>query len=138
MSYLPEQGADQPLQYPTNTIFGIIDRSEDVEAARRDLLALGYTDDVVELYHGAEQAQRADEGHRGRGLRAWIAHVRAVGGEEREYVERHKEALLAGHYLVGVQVADDTAKQTVRTLLKRHHAHFINFYGPWSIEELEP
>jgi hypothetical protein len=138
MSNFPEQAADQPLHYPTNAIFGIIDHPEDVHAARIALLAAGFGDDAVELYHGAEQALRADEAPHGRGLRAWMAHIRAIGGEEREFVERHKDALLAGHTLIGVMVRDDTAKHKARTILKQHHAHFINFYGSWSIEELEP
>ena len=129
--------SNQPLRYPTNTLFCIIDEAADVEAARDSLVAAGIDPNVITIYQGEDQASRA--GIKGTGVRERLAHLfQVVAGAERSYVERHKAALLAGSSLLGVLIPDHDLKHTVTLELKRHSAYFINFFGAWGIEELAP
>ncbi|HEV2764882.1 MAG TPA: hypothetical protein VGV38_18010 [Pyrinomonadaceae bacterium] len=44
----------------------------------------------------------------------------------------------AGHYGIGVRSKGGEARERVREILKSYGGHFINFYGPWAAEALEP
>lgn len=44
----------------------------------------------------------------------------------------------AGHYSIGVGAKDGEARERVCEILKSHNGHFINFYGQWAAEALEP
>ena len=130
-----DKTSHEPLHYPTNKIFAIINRPQDAEAAIEALTSAGIERAAIEVYSGLEQAHRADAPD---GFFAKIRHAITTGGEESVYIERHKEALLAGHTLIGVPVQDDAAKHAIRDVLAANHGHFINYYGQWTIEELLP
>ena len=43
-----------------------------------------------------------------------------------------------GHPVVGVSIADATARRDAIAILRRHGAHFINRFGAWATEEIAP
>ena len=50
---------------------------------------------------------------------------------------RHYEAELAqGHLVVDVTVHGRQERETVVQVLRSYGAHFINAYGPWTIESV--
>lgn len=50
---------------------------------------------------------------------------------------RHYEAeLVRGHLVVDVTVRGRQKRDTVVQILRRYGAHFINAYGPWTIESV--
>ncbi|MDQ3802550.1 MAG: hypothetical protein M3416_01670 [Acidobacteriota bacterium] len=126
--------------YPTNKVVGIVDDPGDAKAALRDLRAAGFTVDEIEVLTGEEGAHRIDmtgEGHGplARGVRAL---QKLLGDYEPAHVRRHEQEFLAGHYGIGVTAKDQEAREKVREILKSHNGHFINFYGVWAMEVLEP
>lgn len=53
-------------------------------------------------------------------------------------IKRVEQELLAGHFFVTVDAIKPEAREQVREILKSHDGHFINFYGQWAVEVLEP
>jgi hypothetical protein len=64
--------------------------------------------------------------------------LKALGGYEIPHAERHEQELLAGHFGIGVTAKQEEDQKKVRDILKSHNGHFINFYGMWTMEKLEP
>jgi hypothetical protein len=50
----------------------------------------------------------------------------------------HEQELMAGHFGVGVTANEEEDWNKVRDILKSHHRHLINFYGPWIMENMDP
>ena len=126
--------------YPINKVVGIIDDPGDVEAALRELRAAGFTADEIEVLTGEAGAHRLDvrgEAH-GPLARSVRALQKLLGDYEGAHVRRHEREFLAGHYGVGVTAAKPERREKVLEILKSHRGHFINFYGPLSMEVLEP
>jgi hypothetical protein len=128
------------ISYPTNKVVGIIDDPDDAKAALRDLRAAGFTADEIEVLTGEEGAHRIDVTGEGHGLLARIVRSvqKLVGNYESVHVRRHEQELLAGHYGIGVTAKEQEAREKVCEILKSHKGHFINFYGKWAVEVLEP
>ena len=126
--------------YPTNKVVGIIDDPGDAKAALRDLRAAGFTADELEVLTGEEGAHRIDvtgeeHGPLARFVRSF---QKLLGDYEPAHVRRHEREFLAGHYGIGVTAKDGEAREKARQILKSHNGHFINFYGQWVMEVLEP
>ena len=56
----------------------------------------------------------------------------------RAFVKLHEQELLAGHFGIGVTAKEGRDREEVRRILKSHNGHFINYYGNWAMEKLEP
>ena len=126
---------------PTNKVVGIVDDAGDANAALRDLGAAGFTPNEIEVLTGEEGAQRidvTDEGHE------VIVHVVRSTQKPPAYydapviVSRVEQEILAGHYVIGVAAKESEARERALDILKSHGGHFINFYGRWAAEALEP
>ena len=126
---------------PTNKVVGIIDDAGDAKAALRDLRAAGFAPNEIEVLTGEEAAQRIDvtcESHE-----VLVHVVRSTQKPPAYYdapviVWRVEQELLAGHYGIGVIAVRPKAREKVREILKSHGGHFVNFYGRWAAEALEP
>ena len=126
---------------PTNKVVGIIADPSDAKAALRDLRAAGFTADEIEVLMSEEAAQRIDV--TGEGHEASVHIVRSTQKPPAYYdapviVRRVEQELLAGHYLIGVAAKEPEARESALDILKSHGGHFINFYGRWAAEALEP
>jgi hypothetical protein len=126
---------------PTNKVVGIIDDPSDAKAALRDLRAAGFTAEEVELLTDEEGAQRIDLTGEGRKV---LVHIIRSTQQPQDYydapriVRQIEQELKAGHYGIGVGAKETEAREKVREILKSHNGHFINFYGQWAAEALEP
>jgi hypothetical protein len=137
-----DRGANSDFTFdPTNKVVGIIDGAGDAKAALRDLKAAGFTAEEVELLTDEEGARRidvSDEEHE------VLVHIFRPTQKPPTYydapviVRRVEQELLAGHYFIGVTARDGEARERARGILKSHGGHFINFYGRWAAEALEP
>jgi hypothetical protein len=126
------------ILYPTNKVIGIIDDANDCKAALRDLKAAGFAANDVRVLTGEEGAHRLDPTGEEHGpIARFVRWVEKAGDFEAEYVSRHEQEVLAGHFAVGVKAREPEAREKVREILKAHNGHFINFYGQWAIEMLE-
>lgn len=74
-----------------------------------------------------------------RAIRARVRLTQKVLGDyEIEHATRHENAIKAGHFGIGVSAPRRAQREGVRKILKAHRGHFINFYGRWAMERLEP
>jgi hypothetical protein len=128
------------IAYPTNKVVGFIDDLGDAQAALSDLRASGFAADEIEVLVGEEGAQRIDVNGGEHGVLAHMVRsiLKALGGYEIPHAERHEQELLAGHFGIGVTAKQEEDRKKVRGILKSHNGHFINFYGAWTMEKLEP
>lgn len=122
---------------PTDKVIGIIDDASDAKAALLDLRAVGFTAEALELLTDEGGAQRID-------LTGVSIHIIGSTQKPQGYydapglVSQIEQELKAGHYGIGVGANDSEARERVRAILKSHGGHFINYYGKWMAEALEP
>ena len=126
---------------PTNKVVGSINVAGDAKDAMRDLTAAGFAVSNVELLTDEEGAARigmSGEGHE------VVVHVYDATQQVPAFydapviVRRIEQELRASHYLIGVVAKDGEAREKAREILKSHGGHFINFYGRFAAESLEP
>ncbi len=126
---------------PTDKVVGIIADPDDAKAALDDLRAAGFTSGEIEVLMDEEGAQRIDV--TGVGHEASVHIVRSTQKLPTYYdapviVSRVEQELVAGHYCIGVVAKEPEAKERALDILKSHGGYFINFYGRWAAEALEP
>lgn len=137
-----DQTSDSKFVFnPTNKVIGIIDDASDAKAALLALRAVGFTAEALELLTGEEGAQRIDLSDEEREV---SVHIIGLTQKPQAYydapglVTQIEQELKAGHYGIGVGTTDSEARERVRKILKSHGGHYINFYGTWAAEALEP
>ena len=137
-----KNAADSKFTFdPTNKVVGSIDAADGVQAALRDLKSAGFTTKEIELLADAEAASRIGVNDEAYEVRVHIFDSRQkvpAFYDAPGIVRRVEEELQAGHYLVGVMARDEEARERVHRILKSHGGHFINFYGRFAAEALEP
>ena len=141
MNETPHRSANSEFTFdPTNKVVGSIDAAGDARDAMRDLTAAGFAASEVELLtdeEGAARISMSDEA---------MVHVHIFDSTQKVpafydapvIVRRVEEELRASHYLIGVVAKDEEARERAREILKSHGGHFINFYGRFAAEGLEP
>lgn len=128
---------------PTNKVVGSIDAADDAKDAMRDLSASGFAVSDVELLtdeDGVGRIGMSNEKHEG------VVHVHVYDSTQRVpafydspvIARRIEQELRASHYLIGVVAEDHEARERACEILKSHGGHFINFYGRFAAESLEP
>ena len=126
---------------PTNMVVGVIDNAGATKDALRDLIAAGFSEKEIALLADEEAARRSgvvDEWsevsvHIFRSTQKLPAFYDAP-----VIVRRLEQELHAGRHLIGVIANDGETRERVCGILKSHGGHFINFYGRWAAEALEP
>lgn len=144
MDQTPHPSANSEFTFdPTNKVVGSIDAAGDAKDAMRDLTTAGFAVSEVELLTDEEGAARigmSREGHEG------MVHVHVYDSTQKVpafydspvIARRVEQELRASHYLIGVVAEDEEARERAREILKSHGGHFINFYGRFAAEGLEP
>ena len=144
MNEAPHRSASSEFTFdPTNKVVGTIDAAGDAKDAMRDLTAAGFATSEVELLTDQEGAARIDMS--GEGKEAMV-HVHVFDSTQKVpafydspvIVRRVEEELRASHYLIGVVAKDGEARERALEIMKSHGGHFINFYGRFAAEGLEP
>jgi len=142
MDQTNDRGANSKFVFnPTDKVIGIIDDAGDAKAALRDLRIAGFGVEQLELLTNEEGAQRieltAEESE---------VSVHIIGSSQKPQtyydapglVTQIEQELKAGHYGIGIGETDSEARERVRKILKSHGGHYINYYGTWAAEALEP
>jgi hypothetical protein len=144
MAQTPHRSANSEFTFdPTNKVVGSINAADDAKDAMRDLTAAGFAASEVELLTDEEGVARL--GLSGEGHEAMV-HVHIFDSTQKVpafydspvIVRRVEQELRASHYLIGVVAKDGEARERAREILKSHGGHFINFYGRFAAEGLEP
>src|ERR1043166_9713814 len=144
MEQTPQRRPNSEFTFdPTNKVVRSIHAAADAKDAMGDLTAAGFAASEVELLTDQEGATRigmSGERHEG------MVHVHIFDSTQKVpafydspvIVRRVEEELQASHYLVGVVAKDAEGRERAREILKSHGGHFINFYGRFAAEGLEP
>jgi hypothetical protein len=122
------------LRNLTNRVIAVVDDSRQTHAAVETLERAGIADRDLATFSGEEGARQIDaEGvHSGgvthvlRGLQRWTV--------EGAHLRKYEAELAQGHHVVDVHTHGRQNQDTVAQILRAHGAHFINVYGPWTIE----
>jgi hypothetical protein len=128
------------VRYHEHHVVGILDTPEAGEVAVNELTASGFLESEVALTSGVE---RADSLHASSGRGGLIGRVLQVidrvgaGGEELEARHEYEQALRNGGVNVLVLAPTEERKKLAARILQQHGAHFINFFGPLTIERLD-
>ena len=125
------------LSYPTDKLIAIIDTMPDAEQARQELLEAGFAPDAIGVQHGTHAVEHTIHytdfdpfPHLARLLHVHsIAHEQAVG---------YEQALRQGQRVIAVHAPRAEARQRALRIMEAHNAHYVNFYGTWTIETLKP
>ena len=135
-----KEDTDNVFHYPSKSVIGVIDSREAARAAVKDLQAAGFAEDGIHLLCGAQDAPKV-ESETEEEKSFWGKLTRVIqefGDIDQDHKEYHRKELLAGHYLVSVHAEDEEARDRARDILKAEGGHFINYYGEWAIDNLEP
>jgi hypothetical protein len=123
------------LPYPTNSVWGIIERRDDGEDARVET-GEELPEGRVSIYLGEADAEMLDRSLRRHGVFSRIFFYGA--GSEEEDLKRYASAARGGACVVRVDLSDPDDHYRACEILEKHGAHLINYYGRWSSEQLSP
>lgn len=135
-------GADSTFTFdPTNKVIGVIDHVDDARDALRDLIAAGFAEKEIVLLSDEEAAGQIGANDAGREVSVHVfrsAQKLPAFYDAPVIVRRLEQELHAGHHLIGVIAKDEETRDRASGILKSHRGHFINYYGRWAAEALEP
>ncbi|HWI16384.1 MAG TPA: hypothetical protein VNT81_01465 [Vicinamibacterales bacterium] len=124
-----------PPLHLTNRILAVVDDAESVREILDDLAVSGVAGHVTALSGADGVAWIDEEGLHGgrltrfvRGLQRWSV--------EGHHLHRYAAELANGRYVIDVHTPPFIAGERTLTVLRDHHAHFINAYNQWTIESL--
>ena len=125
------------LSYPTDKLVGIIDAMRDAEQARHELLEAGFAPDAIGLQHGTHAAEQTVH-YTDFDPFPHLARLLHVGSIEHEQAVVYEQALRQGQSVIAVHTPKTEARERALGILEAHNAHYVNFYGKWTIETLKP
>jgi hypothetical protein len=139
MTYSTLGESGEFLNYPTNRMVGVFADWSHARAVIDQLSREGFTKDQIGVLYGPEGARRLDASGERHGLLAQISRFfQKFADMDDKHTQRHEQELLAGHVLVSVDAADESTRDHVREVMKSNNGYFINYYGKWFVENLEP
>jgi hypothetical protein len=122
--------------YPTNQLIAVIDDPAAAEAAARALTEAGFE---VTLFRGPESAASFRGTGRARG--SWTRFVRIfqfMSMDQMPDFVTYEAALGEGRAVITVRIRGRPRLETARRILLEHGAHFLNWFGRFSTEEVAP
>jgi hypothetical protein len=130
---------EEPIEYPTNEVLGILDTPDQTTCAVDALIGGGFLESEIELGHGTEEADRLEAATGRRGFQDWLIRLfQSVGlkNAESELKDRYEQALREGRTLIAVLAPTDERKDLATKILRDCGAHFINFFGHLNVERI--
>lgn len=123
----------------TSKVVGVIDDKARVDTARVALTSIGITDAMIEVFCGLEGEHNLDLKGESHGfldhINRKLHHFMLMEGL---HMDRYEKELLAGRCIIQVYTTDSQIREEAHEILKSCGAHFINYYGPWTTEVLDP
>ncbi len=118
---------------------GILPSRAAVDAAISELRGDGVDLDAIRVLVGEDAALRIDGRGKHHGLLARIYRlVQFTQMDQAPDFRRYELEVRRGHPVIAVRETDPARRRQVRAVLRRHGAHFINFYGRFYTETLDP
>jgi hypothetical protein len=129
---------DRFLGYPLNRLVAVFDNGTDAQATLDDLVASGFAGSF-DTYCGTGGARLIDFSGEDHGRLAQLSRaLHHLNAAEAAHMDRYEQELEAGHCLVMVETHDADRQSRALEILKSHGGHFINHYGRWFIEQVQP
>jgi hypothetical protein len=140
--------SDDFIAYPTNRVVGTIADPKDARAAVEALLQSGFAPQDIDVLQEEKDLHRPDPtaaDHRFlaqfqrtliRTLAGEYKHLRL--GEEYAHLRHYIEDVRAGRSVIMVLAKKRDKREAAADILGTHGATFIEFYGKWSWQPLEP
>ena len=127
----PEGVVSGPSRRPPNFVAAVIDDGPEFERALEDLVAAGIPRESMGILQGERGAEAMAGLYESR---SWLQRVGDMLSEEREYVDRYKEAARQGHFVVGVPLPDgsEATRQRIESILSEHGAHSLVSSTRWT------
>lgn len=125
------------IGYPTGQLLCVVDDPAAARAAVDDLVAGGVARDDILLLSGPDDARCLDGTGAGHGLRSRM--LRAVQFAMMDQLPDfawYEAAAREGRAVVAVRVPDAARRRAVVEVLERAGAHFMNYFGRLSTEEI--
>ena len=118
---------------------GILPSPAAAHAAIAELVGHGVVPDAIRILVGEDAALRIDGRGKHHGLLARIYRlVQFTQMDQAPDFRRYELEARRGHPVVAVRETDPARRRDVRAVLRRHGAHFTNFYGRFFTETLDP
>jgi hypothetical protein len=122
--------------YPTNQLLAVIDDPEAADAAAQALRDAGFE---VTVFRGPESADSVRGTGRARGR--WTRLVRVfqfMSMDQMPDFVTYEAALREGRAVIAVRIGGRAKLEAARRILLEHGAHFLNWFGRFSTEEVAP
>jgi hypothetical protein len=125
------------IGYPTGRLLCVVDDPARAREAVEELVALGVARDDVAVLSGPDDARRFDGTGTGHGLRSRILRlVQFAMMDQLPDFAWYEAAAREGRAVVAVRVPDAERRRRVVDVLGRAGAHFMNYFGRLSTEEV--
>ncbi len=135
----PDRPTGWLLGYPTDHLMGVLPSPAAADAAIADLVAAGFDRGAVRVLVGEEAALRIDGRGTHHGLVARLYRlVQFTQMDQAPDFRRYELEARRGHPVMAVKETDAARRRELRAILRRHGAHFTNFYGRLFTETLDP
>lgn len=147
MSRVPDTPASEPApdsepyRYPQDHVVAIVDAPGQCVDAVSELTGNGFLESEVTVLAGAREAERLDASSGRTGLMHRV--IRAadrlgVPHKEMEVKERYEQALRDDAHVILALAPTDERKRLAADVLRRHGAHYVKYFGRFTIEVLAP
>ena len=118
---------------------GILPSPAAADAAVAELIGRDVAPDAIRVLVGEDAALRIDGRGKHHGLVARIYRlIQFTQMDQAPDFRRYELEARRGHPVIAVRETDPVRRLTIRAVLRRHGAHFTNFYGRYFTETLDP
>jgi len=125
------------LDQSANWLVGVIDNPQMAEQAVQTLLQAGFNQDDVLLTHGPDALRRMEAKDEQRGPLGWIHKAVAnIVTDASSFQDTYATEASAGHSIINIHTDDEAYITRGAEVLRRHGAHYIKHFGPWTITDL--
>jgi hypothetical protein len=125
------------ITYPTQQLLGVIDDPVKAREAAAALAATGVAPADILLLEGADGRDRLGSlGSKPNPLSRLVRAFQFLLMDQLPDFLVYERAIEDGRVVVAVHVGDRDAMLRARTVLERFGAHFLNYFGRFSTEEL--
>lgn len=122
------------LRNLTNRVIAVIDDPRQTQAVIDRLERAGIADRDLATFSGEEGARQIDaEGVYSGGVKHVLRGLQRFTLEG-AHLRKYEAELGQGHHVVDVHIHGRRNLHAVAEILRTYGAHFINVYGPWTIE----
>jgi len=127
------------LGYPTEHLMAILPSAGAAQAAGAALAGAGVPRAAIRVLVGEDAALRIDGRGKHHGLAARLYRlIQFTQMDQAPDFRRYELEARRGHPVIAVRETDPLRRRLIRAVLRRHGAHFTNFYGRYATETLDP